>query len=284
MPNISSIIIDACNIWLYNLVPSILPFYIISDLLINYGFIDILKVILEKPFNKIFKLNGNSIFVIIFSMLTGFPSGAKYISDLLKENLISLEEANKIIKFCHFSNPLFIINIIGVNILGNKLLGYFILISHFLSNFIIALIYRKNSVKNVTKRTFNQEKFSKIFTKSIINASNALLIILGNIITFNNLIKILFKYFNFGISKYIISLIIEITSGLFSLKNLSINIYIKALIITSTISFGGLCIHSQVYGILSETKINYKNYLIGRILQALIAPVILLLILFFYRV
>lgn len=284
MPNISSIIIDACNIWLYNLVPSILPFYIISDLLINYGFIDILKVILEKPFNKIFKLNGNSIFVIIFSMLTGFPSGAKYISDLLKENLISLEEANKIIKFCHFSNPLFIINIIGVNILGNKLLGYFILISHFLSNFIIALIYRKNSVKNVTKRTFNQEKFSKIFTKSIISASNALLIILGNIITFKILIKILFKYFNFGISKYIISLIIEITSGLFSLKNLSINIYIKALIITSTISFGGLCIHSQVYGILSETKINYKNYLIGRILQALIAPVILLLILFFYRV
>ncbi len=283
--DIPIIVINSCKIWLYNLLPTIFPFYIVVDLLVNYDFIKIIEFSLEKPFYKMFGLKSSAIFILIFSMLTGFPSGAKYISNLLKENLISIEEANRLIMFTHFSNPLFIINIIGLTILKNKFLGFLILLSHFLSNFVIAFFIKANTNIESTNISLKPNTFGKILSKSIIDSFNSLLIILGNLIVFQILLKITFYYFNFSqVLKTIISLLIELTSGLFSLNNLNINIKFKALTITTALSFGGFCIHSQVYSILSDTKVKYKNFLLGRVLQAIISPIFLLILLYIYRI
>ena len=284
MDEIKLIIIDSTNFWFKNLVPTIFPFFIVSDLLINYGIFYVFDFLLYR-IRILLKLSPSGLFVIMFSMFTGLPSGARYISKLLKEDLISVEEANRIIHFCHFSNPLFIINTIGLNILGNKTIGYFILLSHYLSNFIMIFIFKSNYEYDYKNYIYNQESFGKVFSKSIIDALNSLLIILGNIILFQLLLTIIFNYINiFDILNTTISLILELSSGLISLEKLNISLIAKSLIVVSAISFGGLCIHSQVYTILSDTKIKYKNYLIGRIIQAIIAPIIFLIICFFHSV
>lgn len=273
--DLKSIILESSNIWLYNLVPSMLPFYVISDLLINYGLIDILAFLFKKIINKLFNVSENASFVIFFSMFTGFPSSAKYLKNLLDLNYISIEDANKIIRFTHFSNPLFIINVIGNTIIGNKKIGFLILLSHYLSNFIIGFLYRKEQTKKITtKRIKNTKSFGSILTASFINSFDSLLIVLGSLITFKILTSIIFHYFG---SNFIISSLLEITQGLFALKYLTLNIELKALIAVAMISFGGFCIHTQVYSILSETKISYKNYFFSRILHVIIATTILTL-------
>ena len=273
--DLKSIILESSNIWLYNLVPSMLPFYVISDLLINYGLIDILAFLFKKIINKLFNVSENASFVIFFSMFTGFPSSAKYLKNLLDLNYISLEDANKIISFTHFSNPLFIINVIGNTIIGNKKIGFLILLSHYLSNFIIGFLYRKEQTQKITtKRVKNTKTFGSILTTSFINSFDSLLIVLGSLITFKILTSIIFHYLGFN---FIISSLLEITQGLFALKNLTLNIELKALIAVAMISFGGFCIHTQVYSILSETKISYKNYFFSRILHVIIATTILTL-------
>ena len=273
--DLKSIILESSNIWLYNLVPSMLPFYVISDLLINYGLIDILAFLFKKIINKLFNVSENASFVIFFSMFTGFPSSAKYLKNLLDLNYISLEDANKIIRFTHFSNPLFIINVIGNTIIGNKKIGFLILLSHYLSNFIIGFLYRKEQTQKITtKRVKNTKTFGSILTTSFINSFDSLLIVLGSLITFKILTSIIFHYLGFN---FIISSLLEITQGLFALKNLTLNIELKALIAVAMISFGGFCIHTQVYSILSETKISYKNYFFSRILHVIIETTILTL-------
>ena len=273
--DLKSIILESSNIWLYNLVPSMLPFYVISDLLINYGLIDILAFLFKKIINKLFNVSENASFVIFFSMFTGFPSSAKYLKNLLDLNYISIEDANKIIRFTHFSNPLFIINVIGNTIIGNKKIGFLILLSHYLSNFIIGFLYRKEQTQKITtKRIQNTKSFGSILTASFINSFDSLLIVLGSLITFKILTSIIFHYFG---ANFIISSLLEITQGLFALKYLTLNIELKALIAVAMISFGGFCIHTQVYSILSETKISYKNYFFSRILHVIIATTILTL-------
>ena len=273
--DLKSIILESSNIWLYNLVPSMLPFYVISDLLINYGLIDILAFLFKKIINKLFNVSENASFVIFFSMFTGFPSSAKYLKNLLDLNYISIEDANKIIRFTHFSNPLFIINVIGNTIIGNKKIGFLILLSHYLSNFIIGFLYRKEQTPKITtKRVKNTKSLGSILTTSFINSFDSLLIVLGSLITFKILTSIIFHYFGFN---FIISSLLEITQGLFALKDLTLNIELKALIAVAMISFGGFCIHTQVYSILSETKISYKNYFFSRILHVIIATTILTL-------
>ena len=141
--------------------------------------------------------------------------------------------------------------------------------------FIIGFLYRKEQTQKITtKHVKNTKTFGSILTTSFINSFDSLLIVLGSLITFKILTSIIFHYLGFN---FIISSLLEITQGLFALKNLTLNIELKALIAVAMISFGGFCIHTQVYSILSETKISYKNYFFSRILHVIIATTILTL-------
>lgn len=282
--SLKTIILETCELWLNNIVSSLVPFYILTDLLINYGLIQILNSWLSI-ISKILNISSSGLFVLIFSMLTGCPSSAKYIASLLKEGLISQAEADYLIRFTHFVNPLFIVNTIGLTVLANKFYGFLILLSHFFSNFIIAFIFRpKNTFKSKYPQ-IEEKMFSQVLTKSIKETFEATLIILGNLIIFTIVSQMIFSFLGFsGLLKACLNALLEVTSGLFQLKILNLSLNLKAILTSSFISFGGLAIHSQVYSFLSSTKIPYKNYLQGRIIQALLAPLILSLILLIYSI
>jgi hypothetical protein len=72
---------------------------------------------------KIFKVNKNSSFALIMSMISGTPSNSKYLKDLYDNGLIDIYDVKKCLNFCHFVNPIFIIGTIGVTFLNNKKLG-----------------------------------------------------------------------------------------------------------------------------------------------------------------
>ena len=107
------------SIWKDNLFPTLFPFFVASNLLISYGFIEIIGSILSLPMEKLFKLPKECSFVLGISLFSGFPSGAKYTSKLVSENIITIDEANRLLTFTNYSNPLFILGFIG-NILNKK--------------------------------------------------------------------------------------------------------------------------------------------------------------------
>ena len=83
-PNIiTTEILQALKVFINTLFPSIFPFFLVSDLLISYNFPITLNKYLKEVTKRIFHVEGASSFVIIMSMLSGFPSGAKYIKTLL---------------------------------------------------------------------------------------------------------------------------------------------------------------------------------------------------------
>ncbi|MBQ8471996.1 MAG: hypothetical protein IJ501_00665, partial [Bacilli bacterium] len=133
-------IYSSTSIWFYNIVPTILPIYIIVDLLLNYNTIDYLSNLFGKFMEKVFKLKKETSFVFLLSIISGFPSNSKYLKNLLDDNLINTKEASKLLMFTHFSNPLFIIESIGINFLHNKKVVILILIIHYLNNIIIGFI------------------------------------------------------------------------------------------------------------------------------------------------
>ena len=151
------------SIWQNNIFPSLFPFFIIGNILINLGLPNILGELLKNITYKLFKTNKNGAFIIILSMLSGFPSSAKYIKQMHINGDINEKEATKLLTFTHFSNPLFILGTISLFIKNTKIC-ISILISHYLGNLFIGLIFRnyyiskenkkidlKNSIKSIKK-------------------------------------------------------------------------------------------------------------------------------------
>ena len=97
----------AVTLCINNLFPSMLPFLILSSILSNYGFVELVSHILSPLMRNLFHINSNCAYILILSMLSGSPSNAKYINELLDSNKISIKDANQILLFSHFVNPIF---------------------------------------------------------------------------------------------------------------------------------------------------------------------------------
>lgn len=265
-------VISAIDIWKNSVFPALFPFFIISDLLINYNFIDYLGILLLKPMKFIFGFNKSSLFIFFMSMLTGFPSSSKYIVKLLENNVIDIDTANRMITCSHFSNPLFIFGTIRT-IINNTTSCIIIIVSHYLGNIIIAWATKhKIKYKDESNIKIKKQSFSDCLSSSIVNNTNTLLFILGSIIIFLIITSIFDAYLgNNTIISVLISGLFEITQGINKINLLPLSISFKTMLITMFISFGGLCIHIQTIGIISNSSIRYNNFFKARLLHCLIS-------------
>lgn len=258
-----------------NLFPSLIPFMLISNILINYNFINDLSDILENITTKFFKVNKNCSFAFVMSMISGSPSNAKYLKDLKDNDLIDDIDIGKCLNFCHFTNPIFIIGTIGYTFLNNKKLGLIILISHFISSFIIGLFNKKRKyikLNNIRIKK-NKNNFITILKDSINSTIDTLFLILGIITTCIIITTIINNIFNINNDYKFLFGLLEITQGLKYLSLSNLNTNIKTIISSFLISFGGLCIHAQVFSILNNKKIRYIPYLISRIIHGILSSI-----------
>jgi len=266
--NYQNILLDINNITLIfikNIFPSLFLFFIISSLLSNYGFIDLISNSVGKIISKLFNVSPVSSYVIIMSMFSGFPSSAKYIKELLDSKKINNLEAEKVLLSSHFANPLFILSIIPEYSL-------LIIICHFITNFILAFIFRNFNGKfnNNLKIKNVSISFSKLLNKSIEDIMHISLNLLGIIVFFYVLSNLL----NIKILTYFL----EMTSSITILLKENINLKYKYALITGILSFGGISVHMQVFNILEKEKIRYKPYLISRLLHMIISILLFLLL------
>lgn len=283
------------SIWKNNLFPSLFPFFVLSEILVNFGFIELVGELFKPIMNKVFKLSGSSAFIFIMSLISGFPSNAKYTKNLYDNGLINELEATKILTFTHFSNPLFILGTISIMFLNNKKAGLIVLLSHYLANIIIGIIIRnkiyitdqneKFSIKNAVlkmhnKRIQNNQPLGTIISNSLINSINSLLLILGVVTMFLIITTILDKHFHLNIYlKTILCSIMEMTQGLKHISLLNVSLNFKTIMMTMIISFGGLSVHTQVLSFISDTKIKYTPFLLARIIHAVLSGILAFILL-----
>lgn len=239
-------IIDSINLWLYSLIPSMLPMYLIVDLLLNYG--------LSYHLYTIFKTN--KAILLILSLLLGSPANAKYMRDFYESDYIDLDTANYLLTFAYSPNPLFIIGISPSISLAIKTLSII-----YLTNIINFIIFRKlNHKELVIEKRFKVLKFTECLETSIYKSFKILLLILGIIIVYGIINTIIPS------NSIFIKSLLEMTNALsLMIMNDSTKWFTFACI------FGGLSIHTQIKSILEDTPINYKYFLYGRLIASAIS-------------
>ena len=279
-------IIYALNMWVNNLIPSLFPFFIISDILINYNITNYIPKIIKDLCKRLFNINDNMLAIFLLSMISGFPSNARNTRTLYDNSLIGIDEANHILIFTHFANPIFILTTVGVFFLHNEKLGIIILIIHYLSNFILGICFRgTKKYKDIYSNDDSIKNFGNIFVNSIKRAIDTTLTICGVIVVFLMVSSIIINTFNFNeYNRMIIKGIFEITIGIEELGKLGICNRYKAVIASMILAFGGISVHVQVLSQIAETKIKYIYFFIGRMYQMIIAGILTYFVCIIFRI
>ena len=268
---INNSVITATNMFLYKVFPSLFIMFVLNDIIINSRILHDIFIYLAPIFNKIFNTSGLAVEAFILSLLSGTPSSAIIIKELLINNDITLDDANKLIAFTYFSNPLFLYNILNMSF--NTYTTIKIILTHYITNILIGLIFRgkKTSIKNLCRQNNKKQNIITLLPESIKKSMNTLLIILGTITFYLIISNLIVNLINLNIFiEAIFKGLLEITQALNLLPNILCPNKIKEIIALAIISFGGLSIHTQVIAIINDTNLSYKKFLIGRVIHVLL--------------
>lgn len=248
------------KIFIYNLMPVLFFQLTITELLKN---IDIDRII-PKSIENIFNITKKEAFIILLSMLSGYPNNIK---------LLNNSNNNYLLYSTNFINPIFFIMTFNNVYLKNIKLILIILISHYLSNLIIFLIYKRKYIYQKEENLNENNSYNKALNITI----KTLSIIFSNLIFITlliTLIKVILKSNN--IYKGLLIGLLEFSNGLIYISKLDINNFIKGLLILIIISFSSISIIMQ--SISLNNKIKSTKFLLNKILSTIISILIYLII------
>lgn len=280
---------DGINLWIFIVLPSLIPFFIINDMLISLKVPENISRLFAPIARFLFNTSGYGAYVFIMSIFSGYPTGAKITSDLIENKKISHLEGQKILTFSSTSGPLFIIGVVGATMLKSTSAGYLLILSHIIGAVINGVVFGffkgrdKAPNSKIEKTDFNKKSLSEMLTNAILNSLLTSGLIGGYIILFSVINSLLneIQFFNifgsmlhniFFIPSYIANIIsyflqasLEMSNGSKIITGLSISLELKLILLSFIIAFSGLAIIGQVSSIIGKTKINLKLYVFSKI-------------------
>ncbi|NLK03178.1 MAG: transporter [Clostridiales bacterium] len=287
-------------LWFINVLPSLLPFIIISNLMVQLGIAGKISRILYPLLGRLFKVSPEGCYPILLGFLSGLPMGAKGTADLVATGKISKKEGNFLLSMCNNASPIFIMSFIGINQLRLGQIRWQLFGLIYGSSIISAIIYRSYQNihdKKVRISTFNDNSLSfpisenktaklsfDIIDKSIMNGFEIVTKIGGYIILFSILAQIINTIgTSFNLLKSIVMGILEITTGIDQICKLRISSNTKIVLISILTSFGGLSGIAQTKSVLGESRLSIKTYISIKLISALIAMLLSTLYVLFFR-
>ncbi len=270
-----SVGLNGVSAWTFNVLPAVLPFMIISQLLIKTSMIEKICTPFSKPFLLAYKTNSYSFYVFIVSIISGYPVGSKLIADLYEQDKITQADAYKMSSFCSNSGPMFIVGAVGVGMLASPIAGYIILISHIISAIINGLLYRNLKIENMTRKNKVLNKRELSFGDIIENSCKSILSVGAIIMFFFIIIEFVSMFCGF-LPAHIQSVlfgIIEITKGCVSISQ-TYSLKLATILSSIIITFGGISTALQSISLLKRVNMPLKLFIKQKTTQSVISGIV----------
>lgn len=281
------------RIWFQQILPALLPFTILSGVLIKSNFL--------QSFSK----NGSRIAIlltIVCGFVFGFPIGAKLSADFYKNGLLSEKQAILLAVLSNNFSPMYVCGYVLPTLFETSLYYYptciliygipLILITIIFLSMHIQKQYTlktNSSCLSKTKLSVSEKPFSKeasaessfqldmnIMDAGIITGFESLIRICGYIVLFSIIADIFSRLWNpapFAWNQILGNL--EITNGIYLLSQSKVSENIKYIAAIQLLSFGGLSGTAQtasIFGIKNNNAqtLSVYKYIIGKVILSLL--------------
>lgn len=249
--------------WFEQILPALLPFTILSGILLRSRFMDSFK-------------SGSNLLTITLTLICGFvfgfPVGAKLSADFYSHKLLSRRQA---IILCITANNFSMMYVFGFVIPLLFPDGHYKTTTYLLLyllplgiSILLLLICRKTNTNEIQKNTASRFQLDmQIIDAGIISGFEALIKICGYIVIFSLASRMLFVLWRHS---SLIALLVmgnlEISNGITLLSQYELPETLRYLITVQFLSFGGISGIAQTASILKPSGLPIKSYVIGKIL------------------
>ena len=254
------------------IIPSLFPFIVISEIIVNSGLGNVIGKIFNKIFQKLFGISSPSACAVVLGALCGFPIGTKIILSLLDSGTIDKSEAEHLITFCNNPSSSFLINIVGISLYSNSAIGILLYCVTLINSALIGIIQTiaMPSKKNKPILSHQKQKNSKsIFINAVTNSIPNILVICSYIVFFSVLTGCIEKILSLLHCSILFSVslhgIIEMTGGVAKSATLGNNI-LSLCLTAFFIGWSGLSVHCQMVSLCNGYNLNLKKYFISKII------------------
>ena len=280
------------TLWLEKMIPSLLPFMILSGIVIRLKLTETIASIVYPVIRPIFRVRKNVCYCMMLGFLCGFPMGARVVSDLYSRGQLTREEGEYLLAFCNNIGPVyycsFVLPLLHRKLTAPYLFGmygipliYGIILRYTRFRNLETLMFRNandlsacsDTRSSTCQRKFRFQYIPQLLTRrgerllaetdqSIGAAIRSILTLGGYMILFNLLNLI--PHVLCGKQIPLLSPLFEITGGL-SLLQTQAPLY--SLLV---LSFGGFSCIAQTYSCIKDTDLSVVDYTIHKIILTLL--------------
>lgn len=294
------------TIWWRIVFPALLPFVVLSQMLMAGGFAHGLGFLLEPFTRKLLGLPGSFGWVLPLGMTAGFPAAAEAAATLYKQGRISAHEAERIAGASHYCSPMLIVVVIGAGFFGRPELGLLLLGIHWAAGIAAGFTLHVFTPSHKTKeqagaaaltgpnhsrlrlairhmeraRQEDGRGFGKLLGDSVTSGVQTLMIIGGYMLIFAVIIHVILQALPGQIFPVVVKNLLEVHLGTYAMSqtsSLAIPPVILTAMLSASLGWSGLCAYLQVRAVLGPAGIRERSFLVNRLLHGAYAYIITLL-------
>lgn len=270
------------NLWFQKMIPSLLPFMILSGVMVRLKLTDRFAMVLYPVVKPVYKVSRNVCYAMLMGFLCGFPMGARVVDDLYIRQMISRREAEYLLAFCNNIGPVyfcsFVLPLLGRQLVFPYLFGMYGI--PLLYGLVLRYTLYRNMYADLLSCQADRVKASLICceeaqespsaaerllaeTDSSIRFAIQNMLSLGGYMVLFNLLNLL-PHILLGGPLTALAPLLEITGGLTMLGDAFPLYSLLAL------SFGGLSCIAQTYSSIADSDLSVGNYILHKILLTML--------------
>lgn len=271
-------------------IPSLFPFMVLSELIVSGGIGRTLLKRISKPFCKLFRISADGCCAVLLGMLCGFPIGARCATIAYTSGRITREEAERILCFSNNPSSAFLISAVGGSLWGNQKFGVALYVSVLSASILTGILMGMTAKKPLpeteqTQPTVPVLSSPTLFCNAVKSALMSMLLVCAYVVFFSALVGT----FNFmpGMQKLpafvqsFLFCLFELSSGMSQAASLA-SPFPAALLCAFAAGWSGLSVHCQILSVCDQKGLSLRPYAFAKLFQAILTPLLLSLILFFF--
>lgn len=273
------------DLWFHTVLPSLLPFMILSNVLIGANVVSQLMRPFSGFFRHVLGLSPEGGYAWLLGLFCGFPMGARLTGDMYRQHRISREEAGYLLTFANQSSPMFLSTYVVLHGLGDSTLTLPVFVIFYASAFLTSLVFRIRSRRfglppsKPKKEVPEQTSYGNLLDTSIMNGFEIITRLGGYIILFSILAGIVLQLpAPLRTAAPFLSGLTEITTGTHTISGTTLPLQVKFTAIVCCTAFGGFSTVAQTSCMLNGTGLSIFTYLKGKLVNAAVAGLLCLFV------